>query len=51
MCCVRAASGGGRKSETYENSAVPPTVRELQLLKKLRFDIVHQCAQVGGGIY
>lgn len=40
------SSGYGKKSETYENNSVPPTIRELQLLKKLRFDIVSQCVQV-----
>ena len=44
--CVMTGSGYGKKSETYENTSVPPTVRELQVLKKLRFDIVTQCASV-----
>jgi hypothetical protein len=46
VCVCVTGSGYGKKSETYENTSVPPTVRELQVLKKLRFDIVTQCASV-----
>jgi hypothetical protein len=33
----------GRKSETYENGSVPPTIREIQLLKKLRYKVTLAC--------
>jgi len=35
-----------KKSETFENPSLPPTMREVQQLKKLRFDIVTACASI-----
>lgn len=40
------AIGYGKKSETFENPSAPPTIRELQVLKRLRFDIVTACSSV-----